>query len=306
MHRVTTSLVICSLTLLLIASPATAENDAGSLFDQAKASLEKADFDGAAALMEKAAAADPDNQEYAQELRLLQRVMKIRSRLDMQAAPEKWEKTARSLRSYYYTNKIYSEALVIDQACYEKLKDADTASRVGKTMLTMEKNEDAAAFLDALPAELKSDRSEVLRGIACARLGKTDDAGKIAAAMTDMKEPSPVQCYERACLSSLVSQQAAAAKMLVQAFESTPQSRLDEFKQYVKDSTDLAAFYKTPMVAKVMETKSKVVESKCSGGSSCGSCPSRGGCSKDSSSESCKDKKADEKAGGTCASEKKE
>ncbi len=292
-----TSSIICLSALLLIASPALAEGDAAGLFADAKASLAKADFDGALALMEKAAAAEPDNQEYMQELRLLKRVIKIRSRLDMQASPIKWERTASSLRSYYYTNKIYCEALAIDKACFDKVKTPDNAARYGKTMLQMDKNEEAAQFLADIPAEFQSERTAVLHGIACARLGKMDEAGRIAADLKEEEEASPVQSYERACLYSLLGQQDAAAKMLVTAFETMLPSRLDDFKKHVRESGDLAAFFNTTMVAKVMATESKVAESKCSSGSSCGKCPSRGGCSKAAAD--------DKKDGGSCESEKK-
>ena len=43
----------------------------------------------------------------------------------------------------------------------------------------------------------------------------------------------------------------------------------------VADMTSSAAF------AQVLQTKSKVPESKCSGGSSCSTCPMRGNCSHD-------------------------
>jgi hypothetical protein len=62
------------------------------------------------------------------------------------------------------------------------------------------------------------------------------------------------------------------------AFEKTPPSMLADVKSWTRKCPDLATLRGTEAFAKVLETKSTIEESGCSGGSGCGSCPSRGGC----------------------------
>ena len=68
--------------------------------------------------------------------------------------------------------------------------------------------------------------------------------------------------------------------LLTRCFESEMPSRLDALKQKANKSLEFAKLVSSEKFLQVLQTESKVPESKCSAGTQCASCPSRGGCSK--------------------------
>ena len=278
---------------------ADSREDAAKLLTDGKVLLAKADFDGALRAYEAAMQADPKNDEYRQECSVLRRIMKIRGKLDEQKDAEKWEATARSLRAFYYDNDIYGDALVLDQQVHAKLSTAESAAMLAETQLELGKNAEAAALLGGLNDNKMTPQARVLLGIAWARQKKLDEAREAAGKLPKPDEAGPGLLFDMARLASLTGDQKKAAELLTQCFEATPPSRLEGFNAYAKQCKDLAGLVGTDAFAKVLKIESKVPESKCSGGTSCGKCPMRGGCS------SGKDGKPGAGEKGSCPNEKK-
>lgn len=298
----TSTVCMAVVALLISASFARADSgaDAAKLFTEGRALLAKADFDGALRAYEAALQADPKNEEYRMECSILRRVMKIREKLDDQKEVEKWASTARSLRAYYYDNDIYSEALVLDQQVHARLKTAESAAMLAETQLELGKNAEAAALLEGLSSDKLTPQARVLLGIAWARQDQLDEARHAADELPKTNDAGPGLLFDMARLASLTGEQKKAAELLTCCFEATPPSRLEGFKAYAKQCKDLVALVKTDAFAAVLKTESKVPESKCSGGTSCGKCPLRGGCG------SGKDAKGGTDGKGSCPNEKKD
>jgi hypothetical protein len=84
--------------------------------------------------------------------------------------------------------------------------------------------------------------------------------------------------YSMARLHAAVGNSPEALGLLTRCFESVAPSQLDGFKAHVRQSRDFADLAPDARFAKALQTKSKVPESKCSGGSRCAGCPMRGKC----------------------------
>jgi len=112
------------------------------------------------------------------------------------------------------------------------------------------------------------------------RDGNVDRAKVIARRVSLHENACPGMAYSAARLYAATGDADKAMRALSQCFESIPPSRLDGFKAHAKVCPDFARLASTGEFAKVLQTKSKVAESKCSGGSKCAGCPMRGKCNK--------------------------
>jgi hypothetical protein len=274
--------------------------DAARLFADGRALLAKADFDGALRAYAAAMQADTENDDYRMEHSVLSRVIKIRAKFDEQKDAEKWAATARSLRAFYYDNDIYSEALALDKRVHARLNTTESAAMLAETQLELGKDADAAALLGGMNDSELTPQARVLLGIAWARQKKLDEARQTAGKLPKADEAGPGLLFDMARLASLTGDLKLAAELLTKCFEATPPSRLEGFKSYAKQCQDLGGLVKTEAFAKALRAESKVPESKCSSGTSCGKCPMRGGCS------SGKDAKNKTDGQGSCAHEKKD
>jgi tetratricopeptide (TPR) repeat protein len=260
------------------AARADSSADAAKRFEKGKALLVKADFAGALEAYAAAVKADPKNDEYRQQLALLRRVVKIREKLGEQKDAEKWESTARSLRGFYYDNDIYGEALALDKQLHARLNTGESAATLAETLLELDQNKAAADLLAGMSDGKLTPDGRVLLGIAWARAGEADKAKQIAAKCQAPEDAGPSALFDLARLCALAGDQAKAAELLTRCFELTPPSRLEAFKAYAREHKDLRSLAATERFAKVLKTASKVPESKCSTGTSCGKCPMSGGC----------------------------
>ena len=115
-------------------------------------------------------------------------------------------------------------------------------------------------------------------GIALSRLKRIDEAKEIAKhCRVPMASPWGL-LYDSARLQSLLGDSTQALALLRLCFESTPPSRLAAVKQSVKAGRDFDSLKGAKDFGAVLQTASKVSESACSGGTSCGSCPNRASC----------------------------
>jgi tetratricopeptide (TPR) repeat protein len=275
--------LMLSLALLAIVSSspvalANAADDAAASATEAETLLAKADFEGALDAYKTAAKTDTKNMEYRQQYAILRRVIKMRKSIDQESNPEKWEGIFRGLRAFYYEHDIYGEALELDRKACDRLKTPQSAVLLAQSQLKNGKNEDVIETINALPEDAVTTEALVLKGVALARLGRTDEAKGILESLDLPKDAPPYLQYDLACLHALLENTADALAALTACFEGTPPSRLDGVKTSAKTDADLANAVASADFEKVLATQSKVKESSCSGGTSCGSCPSRGSC----------------------------
>jgi hypothetical protein len=242
--------------------------------------LAKADFRGALAAFARAARADRDNSEYLQHYAMVRQVILLRRQLADETDAARWEYIARGLHNFYVEHGLLGEALALDRKIHARLDNATSALMLADTQLALDMDSQAAQTLAALPSAEQTAATESLHGLALARQGRLDDAMKIAATLELPAEAGPGTTYRAARLSAAVGNDEQALKLLARSFESVAPSRLDAFKASARQVPEFAGLASTPAFEQVMQTESKVAESKCSGGSRCAGCPMRGNCSK--------------------------
>ncbi len=265
--------------LCAVCVPAYAEGDGAARFAEGKALLVKGEFEGALRAYAAAAEADPKNEQYRQEHALLRRVIKMRREAPDEKNSERLEALALAVRTYYYSNGLIQQALGLDEHVHGRLKTVDSAARLAETQLELDMNAEASALMGSVKEAEATDKTRILLGIALARQGKMDDAKEVARKCPKPDDLGPGLLFDLARLHALVGNRDRATGLLIRCFESTPPSRLEALRDQAKRCKDLGVL--ATSVAEfdaVMKTQSKVKESACSTGASCGKCPSRSSC----------------------------
>ncbi len=243
----------------------------------AEAALQRADFIQALALYQEASKLNPDHAEYRQRCLILKNVIQIRSRLEQEQDTQKWVYMAVSLRTFYMQNKIYAEALKISQQIYDKSPTPSAMFMLGEAQLSCAQYTQAKEFLSQ--AKEDSPMLQVLLGVASAKAKDNAKANAIAENLRKVSDISnPQFFYHAAVLEVLLGNSELALNFLGQALEKTLPSRLPAMQKAILEHPDLQSIQNIPRFTQVLQTQSKVAESGCSAGSSCGSCPRRSGC----------------------------
>jgi tetratricopeptide (TPR) repeat protein len=268
------------LTVLAVVamSPIARGDVATESFAKGEALLAKGDFTAALTSYAAAARADRSNREYLQHYVVLRQIVDLRGRLDGETDPQRWQYTARALRAFYAKEQIYPELLKIDQEIHARRKSADSAALLAETQLAMDQNEAAVATLSALQTVQASPTTQSLLGIALVRSGKMGRAKQIAQELAVPADAGPSATYAAARLHAATGDSAKAFALLRTCFEATLPSQLEGFKSHARECPEFAKVAADPGFAAALETRSKVSESKCSGGSSCAGCPMSGKC----------------------------
>ncbi len=265
--------------LAMIAVPRLASaGTADEAFAKGETLLAEGDFDGALAAYASAARADRDNQEYLLHYALVRRVVQLRQQLEKEEDPAQWGYIGRALHSFYVSQGMYGEALALGRRMHARLNNASSAILLAETALAMNENAEAARTLRALDAAETTPAVQALLGVALARLGKLAEARQIAARAVLPDGAGPGTVYATARLHAVAGNSAESLRLLVRCFESAPPSLSEGYKAHAQRTPEFAGLASTAEFAEVLETVSKVPESKCSGGSKCAGCPMRGKC----------------------------
>ncbi len=265
------------LTCSAIASAETAQQ----AFDRGNTLLGSGDFQKALVAYSAAARADDTNRQYTHQFMLVRRVIVLRGSLEQEKDPNRWQQMARSLRAFYVSQAIYGEALSIDQKVHDRLNSAASAAQLAETQLSMNKPSDAEQVLAGLDAKESTPVTQALLSIALARQQQTDAARKIAGKVTHPEKAGPRTLYTLARMHAAVGNHDKALAAITSCLEAAPPSGIDGFRRHARQSPEFTALSSTVGFARALATKSKVPESKCSGGSSCAGCPMSGKCAKD-------------------------
>ena len=249
-------------------------------FADGQSLLAQGDFQGALASYATAARADRTNREYLQQYLLVRQAIEMRKRLEIEKDPQKWEYLARALHSFYTGHGVYREALSLNRTIHGRLNTASSALLLAETALTMNLNAEATQTLASLRSDKATPSTRALLGVALARQGRLDESRRIANSISLPDKAGPGVMYSVARLHAAVGNAPEALRLLTRCFESVAPSQLDGFKAHVKQSREFSDLASDAGFARVLQTKSKVPESKCSGGSKCAGCPMRGQCGK--------------------------
>ncbi len=278
-HRIIGMLSCFALAACTSAALALGDEAPGK-FAEGNALVAKGDLAGALKAYTAAAKAAPDNQEYAQKASLLRRVIEIRKKLD-QLNGEAWIAAAQALHGFYHENQLFEAALPLDRKLHEKVGSGDSAAALARTELALKSNAEAAELLRGLSKDQANLETQVLLGLALARLGDLAGARTATVQITMPENTAGQLWFDLASVQAMTGEAEKAVTALTRGFEATPPSQLDAARQRVKASPDFASLKDQPAFAKACTTESKVSESKCSSGATCGKCPSRDKCSKE-------------------------
>ena len=271
-RRVLISLAVTSIMCCTAAAWAdTAE--AAREFDHGKTLLAQGDFAGALEAFKATAKADAENKDYFQAYRLLRRVIQVRKQFAEEQDEVIWQQTGRALYNYYRQYDILGETLPLARALHEKMASDESAVMLADAQLALDQDAAAADLLAGLSAEQRTVHTDILQGIALARLDRLDEAQALVAELKLPRECDAQVYFDAARLYAQLDDARQALALLQRAFESTPAQFLDDSKADARKCADLAGLATGPEFVRVLETKSEVK----AGGGGCGG-KSAGGC----------------------------
>ena len=237
--------------------------------------LDEGDVEGAYKAYHAALVESPEHPVYVRRAAVLKRVGRLRRFVASQEISEKWAVAAATLHAFYLDEDLANLALEIDRRADVELKSPGTAIRLAETLLALGLDTETRALLEVRPKPTVHER--VLLGVALSRLGKLQEAKNLRAALVVAKDAPPAQLRDLARLDARLGQSSEALTLLRTALEQTPKEGLAAARKRIEGCSDFATLRALPEYPGVLKTPSKVVEG-CSGGSSCGTCPSRGDC----------------------------
>ncbi|MHC5010826.1 MAG: hypothetical protein ACYTG6_07745 [Planctomycetota bacterium] len=265
--------------LFVIASAGLADDASSSpganLHERGEFLLRAGRIDEAAQAFLEAARAEPANQAYTDRALQLRRVQGLRRFVASNPPSDRWQSSVLSLHLFYLRNGLPDLALDLDLRAHEALDSAASAEWLAETYLALDRNADATTVL--APYSATSPRHAAYHAIALARLGRIDDARRLAAAAVVAEDASPVYLFDVARVHALLGESERALALLRASLEKTPEVALDEARRRARAHRDLRGLATLPAFAEVLRTESQVAQT-CSGGSSCSSCPNRGRC----------------------------
>ncbi|MFZ5833238.1 MAG: hypothetical protein ACOY3P_24380 [Planctomycetota bacterium] len=247
------------------------------VFVKGEQALGQGQFETALVAFASAARGDRSNQEYLQHYIITRRIIDLRKSVAAERDPLRWEQSARALHAFYTSEQIYLEALAIDEQLHARLQTSETAMMLAETQLAMGQNSAAAETLASLE-ENATTATSALYGVALARQGETSKAQEIAKSLTVSATAGAGERYAAARLLAQTGDAKQAAGLLQTVFESIPPSVQPSVRAHARACPDFASIASTDAFATALNAVSKVPESKCSGGSSCASCPMAGKC----------------------------
>ena len=270
------------LCLGCLATTAWADDvpDAAALHARGAALLAEARFEAALEQFVAAAAAAPDQAAYVQDAAVLRRVIALRKVAETPEASARWERTAATLHAFYLRHRLHEEAEALDRRALATLKSAVAEARLAETLLEADRPTEVAQLLAAPAPWTRTVQHTIYRGLALARMRQYDAALQLADGLSLPADADPLRLREAARLEALLGRADTCAALLVRAFRATPTTALEAFKAQVLGCADFAGVRVSPAFVQALATPSAQKAASCSGGTDCGSCPSRGGCGK--------------------------
>jgi tetratricopeptide (TPR) repeat protein len=247
-------------------------------FAEGNALLSKGDLSGAMKAYAAAVRADRENQAFSQQFLLVRQVVMLQDRLDKTRGSEQRMQLAMALRSFYTAHGLHERALPLDREMHDRLRTGNSAIQLAETLMSMEREAEAIEILRNLKADDQNCATQALLAVALVRKGDQGEARQVAASVAPDADAGPGTLYLVARMQAAVGEDDHSLTTLKRCFEAVPPSRLEDLKMHARVCADFAALATSDGFRQALKTESKVTESACSGGSSCSSCPMRGGC----------------------------
>jgi len=275
MRRALPTALLATVVLLPALAVAGPADDAMQRGEQL---LSQGKFREALSAYATAVQADRENRENVSRYMMLRRVVQLRQQFQQETNDARLAYLARALRQFYMSHDLHEEALALDKRVHRQLRDTRSALALADTQLEMGRNSEALATLSDLPNEQQNTSTRALRAIALSRLGKKEEAKRVADDV-ELAEGSGLGItYAVARMHAATGQPEKAVGALSRFFESVPPSQQPAFREVARNCPEFGELTRDTAFQTALETESKVSESECSGGKSCAGCPMRGNC----------------------------
>jgi tetratricopeptide (TPR) repeat protein len=271
--------MMCSFALVVVAVPVLATAaDPQESYSQGLALVEQGNLRDALYALADALRADRANKEYERKFMLVRQAVMYQNALAEEQNEQQWLQIAQALRSFYVGQGVHAQALKLDQQIHQREHSPGSAIQLAESQLALGMNAAAEKTLTDLETGRTAPAVQALQAIAMARQNKLDQARQIVAGIDAAanNDPGTLYCVSRA--AAVVGNGDDALAVLTRCFQATPPSRLAALKSHAEKMPDFASLASLPGFSQAMQTESKIVESACSGGSSCAGCPMRGQC----------------------------
>jgi len=271
--------VVLIAAFVAISTKTCVADRATDAYDRAMEQLKEDKLTDALNSIVAAYRADRTNRKYTQEYMMLRQVIQIRGQIDATRDARRWAWMARVLHTYYLQKQMLQPAVDIATKMHERTPSTHSAATLADALLAVDQPGDAADMLASLDEDLHTASTRALQALSLASADQLDKAKRVATKQFAMPEnPGATVLYRAARMYLALGETDRALETLTRCFESVAPSRLDALKKVVLTDSEFAQLADSPKLAEVMKVKSKISESACSGGSSCGGCPRRGSC----------------------------
>jgi hypothetical protein len=266
------------LVLIAVCSQPAFGTAPSEWFERGQALLAGGDLHGTLTAYAEAVRGDRGNQAYLQEFMIVRRAIALEQMLSQEEEAQRWLQVAQALRAFYVDKGLQTQALEVDTQIHARQNNGSSAIQLAETQLALNMNDAAEKVLRALGPQKATATSQALLAVAKSRQGKSAEARLIAQKTASPPESGPGTLYSMARMHAAVGNTQDSLLMLARCFEATPPSRLATLKSHAKQCPEFASMASSPSFRDVLQTESKIPESKCSAGSSCAGCPMRGKC----------------------------
>lgn len=274
--------LVCVMFLVTMTAARVWGDDAETAYSQGQKLLSAGDLRGALQSYVQAVKLDRNNQQYMQQYRLARRALELQDKLSKQTDPKQWEADALALRSFFNTQGLSQLALPLDQQLFEKAPTEDNAIMLAETWLSMDRSAEAVQVLSKLPESKSGPAGRAMLAIALARQGEREKAVAVAEALAALPAATDAgTLYLLARMQAALGNTNESIATLTACLAAVPPSRQDMLKSHARLCRDFTGVTASSGFTQALATPSKVAESKCSGGSSCSTCPMRGACAHD-------------------------
>jgi hypothetical protein len=210
---------------------------------------------------------------------ILRQVIAMQMQLDRQPHAANWNATAQRVRTYYEQKGINSLLLDLDRNIYTRSSSIDNAVRLGESLLANDKIDEAVNLLSTLPTN--SLLVQAVLGLALLKYGNEDSARQLAGILSG-ERGTPMMTHpirlRLARLEAGLGEKERAIATLTTLFAQLPPSHQIVVRKFCKKAPEFAELQSDVAFIAALQTVSRVPESACSGGSSCGTCPVRAQC----------------------------
>lgn len=266
----------------IMAVPGWAAENTEQAFYRGQKLIAGGELRAAAEALKAAVLGDLNNQDYLRQFMATRQALKYQMIVESREASPHWNEAADGLSLYYRSQGHHDQALPVDEVIYQKRQTTDAAVQLAETLLAVDQAQRAAELLGELSSKHTTPASQALLCVALARQGDLEQARRIATELQLASDADAFTRYLAARAQAAVGKDTLALNTLKRCYESVPPSRLGALKSHTKSCSDFVNLVSTEAFDQVLQTESKVPESKCSGGSSCSNCPIRGKCSRGS------------------------